>query len=383
MRNSIFFLLGLLISVCFVGSVHAYCIKNGSLGESPEIGWYKPSSHSGAYNLISKFGEVSCSNSSGTDYRALVRTDNSKASIWIFYGPSGCETVLKFYYSGITTNFDCVQIPPEYTNGVQDLDETGIDCGGSNPTPCVSSCPGGTEEVNGFDGDPGCYWYGLTDSYGNCPPGSSSSAAYGLPKGCYKKYDYILAASTITPETITPPTFSKGSFSVVESTSPTQTMDNGDGTSTKTDVTTSTDSKGNSKTTTTTSIVNNDTNQVISSTTTINEDTPEEENPDNYDIPGPIPVEYDHNLEAGVDYPDETDLESLLDSFSDNSVISSIKNSGISLSSSSCSISATMFNHQFAISFCDPQIIEWLSYLGVLLVSITYLTTPFIIFGRG
>jgi len=391
MRRINYLLLGILFSLLTVGYVDAKCTYPGAtsdqyaevLNNSSNIYYTSWSSYAG--------GVYNCDIGGGSDYYV---SDPNRTMRQIQIDPAAsCGPDSATMQRGRSRYIDvndpvCYVLAPvepeTCSNGVKDGDETGIDCGGSCSAACEFSCPPGTEELLGPDGvTPGCFWYGLQDKYGNCPRGSVRATDLGYSDACYQEYGYVAAAAGITPDAITLPSFSKGSFSVTEVVYPSTIVDNGDGTSTKTTVTQKTDGNGNVTNITNSEVINNVTGATISSSTEEIGEISAEDNPENYDIAGPETPEYDANLESGEDYPEETDLDQLLDSFQNNSVVQAINGSGLQLSSASCSISATLFNRDVSISFCDSRIIEWLNVIGALLVSITYLSTPFMIFARG
>ncbi|MGB1318448.1 MAG: zinc metalloprotease, partial [Flavobacteriales bacterium] len=106
-----------------------------------------------------------------------------------------------FRASLLTSNGCGAPAPPTCTDGIQNGDEEGVDCGGSNCTPCVSGCDGDTEVTVSitFDNYPEETSWSITNSsgatvasggtYGSEPDGSTFTEAVCLPNGCY---DFII-----------------------------------------------------------------------------------------------------------------------------------------------------------------------------------------------
>jgi hypothetical protein len=200
--------------------------------------------------------------------------------------------------------------PGTCSNGQQDSDEVGIDCGGPCSATCEEICPPNTENLIGFDGQPGCFWYGLKDNFGNCPDGTTAADDQGYPDACYKSYSTILAVSGTEVDAVDDLNFTAGSLSTVEQVYPSAMTDNGDGTSSKTTITERVGPGGETTTTTKTDVIDNTTGEVLSSTTNTEQEIPIEENPDNYSYDigdGDLP---DSEF---VDLPAEKDFDSLFD----------------------------------------------------------------------
>lgn len=260
--NLIFLAIGLVLPFILCPFVYADCIA--TVLQSTSTGWC----------------DVSLNPEPANGVFQVCRADENGVSFFIDYISYACDSTA--------------------SNGVQDSGEEGIDCGGDNPSVCVSFCPGNTEELYGPDGVTlGCFWYGLTDKYGTCPPSSQSSEGLGVDGACYKQYDYVLAADTVSVPSVDPPSFLKGTFSVVSSSSGEIVVDNGNGTETATITTRTIDSDGNDSTTVTS--VDRPSGSPTgtgfsggggtggidpgySGTSETDEDTPPEENPDNYSL---------------------------------------------------------------------------------------------------
>ena len=201
-----------------------------------------------------------------------------------FVTGGGTDSGTRTYYYIYTIDDDppseCAE-PDHCSNVVKDSDEGGIDCGGSCSATCETYCPSGTQLYSGS-----CWHSPSPDSFGNCPDGYSRSIVNGSSQACSKNVGQAVVAN---PDYIddnqsdyTGGSFSVGHFSS-ESTSTSQTVDNGDGTVTQVDKTTTTGSDGSSKTTTKTTLKDKATGQVLGSGEKVETETPEEDNPDNYD----------------------------------------------------------------------------------------------------
>lgn len=179
---------------------------------------------------------------------------------------------------------------PLFHNGQKDDGvEDGIDCGGQSNAACISGCPDNTDLVEG-----GCYHTTSPDSSGNCPTGYGKeiSSTTGATLSCSKRVASATVASQewYDANPLDPyeggASYTGGSYSEVKNTT-SQTVDNGDGTSTKTTVETGTDSNGSSYTKTTNTLIDNSTGNVLGETSSTNTDTPPEDNPGNYDYGAP------------------------------------------------------------------------------------------------
>lgn len=214
---------------------------------------------------------------------------------------------------------DC-PVPDTCGNGAMDGDEEGVDCGGSC-APCnAAKCPDG------------CFYDGyacrpsmpLADAMGNCPPGT---VRYGQTNSCYDPAYLISENGGVCPGDTIPdagvcvpaplkyndsnpepdypvsgeaPVDSHFAPSANQTSTETsiQTVDNGDGTSTRTTTETSSSSSGeggsggsmggSSSVTITTEIIDNATGDVVGSST-VSEDTDENplSNPGNYTVGDP------------------------------------------------------------------------------------------------
>lgn len=304
MKKIIFFLLGLLLSFVFVPLCNAAYYSHEYIDDLN----YCEVSSSNTYSSGSCYGRA--------DACAIVAgpsTDNITVTCYES-GPT-CDSTDRgtVTYSHTVYDTTCQSEPAEPEtcfNGIQDGDEAGIDCGGPCSATCENICPPNTENLIGFDGQPGCFWYGLKDSLGNCPGGTTPADDQGYPDACYKEYSTIPAVAGTEVDAVDDLSFTAGSLSTVEQVYPTTTTDNGDGTSSKTTITERTGSGGETTTTTKTDVIDNTTGAVLSSTTNTEQETPIEENPDNYSYDigsGDLP---DSDF---MDLPEEANFDSLFD----------------------------------------------------------------------
>jgi hypothetical protein len=315
MRSVLYFAIGVFLAFClfwpvnsFAGSENSSFTTRGDTLQSyasfnVDGGWYSYTGTVGTGGgwLCSKMGTyVALSNNqvrkyysstqAGYDYCAANPTFNT-SSAWgrtleyTFLSTNGCNPLPT---EPATCNDD------KLTDG-----ETGIDCGGPCFSACTSFCPPPSSSWN-VGGESGCIWVTGTDAYGNCntvngfiktavtecpPSGCSGSVQVGQDV-CAKPVSAVMAKSSDQVSML-----SGGGWVQFhgETTTTTngdgQTVDNGDGTSTRTTTSTTTGG-GSTTTTTTTTTINNATGAVLSQGTTTTEIGPPEANEGNYEAGG-------------------------------------------------------------------------------------------------
>ena len=157
--------------------------------------------------------------------------------------------------------------PDHCTDELISGDELGYDCGGSCSSVCVATCRPGTDMYTDVSGNTSCITEVPADNYGNCPnlvdwyyyPASETEAAF-----CSSVEDAWMSDAPVTLPAVQDPwtkeTTSTTSYSV-------GVVDNGDGTSTKTETTSIVNPDGGTVQDSTSSIIDNSTGDVISSST--------------------------------------------------------------------------------------------------------------------
>jgi len=270
--------------------------------------------------------------------------------------------------------------PATCQNTVMDGDETGINCGGSCDAACEEYCPTDYELGVLIGGGFECVKSADKDVYGNCPVGYTDMATF-----CKHTTAAILAATQPSEAVITsagwyelPADFSPGTFNVV-SMYDYSTVDNQDGTETRTETVTTTNADGTTSTQTTSAIVNQSTGAVVSQTKDTTGETPIEETPENYNL-SVSDVPSDGLIPSGI-VPDETSFTGFLtDAIYNNAASGIIENSGITTASPSCSVSATVWGSPFTLDFCNQQITDFLELIGTFVVGFGYIIALFIVF---
>lgn len=390
--NLLFFFIGILIPLLAFKSAFAECIVLTPTDVSSGLDSLSFDSSDFVYSPVTGrimdvggvwYGPSSTCYSNITSNPTFTSTDRIQ---WYWGGSETCQytgAMGRWLSDEAPITSACPSEPITCGNGVKDGDETGIDCGGSCIASCVIACPPGTEELLGTDGQPACFWTSVTDDYGNCPPGTTSSEALGIAGACYKEYDYVSAAGTIEVPTVSGPSMGTGTFSVVEFETPESIVNNGDGTSTGTVTTTTTDSNGNSTTTTKTTDYTgeNGTGDIAGTTTQTDKDVAPEENPENYDYQLEE-GEYDGEISSD-DIPDKESITELVQGFmSDNPVVTTITGSGIDLESSLSQLTWTYPPTGTDIVFDLSDRGGVLSYMGFILVFLSGISSYYIIVGR-
>ena len=240
--------------------------------------------------------------------------------------PDGTPTYRRDLYKWPQVSYTCPPEPPPEpetcSNYILDPGEFGVDCGGDCLSICVQRCPDGWPPSEGSTWFPdGKCMNGLvpSNSIGECPEGTVKN----LVGGCIGVADPVYIASDSTPEEITeiflnnppsePNSFAPTSDTMTESTS-SSVVDNGDGTSTKTTITTKNSTNNDySITETTTTIINNVTGDVISEDKeTVLQNDPDD-NPANYSLDSLADNEY---IADFLDLlPDELSITDLVGGF--------------------------------------------------------------------
>ncbi len=289
------------------------------------------------------------------------------------------------------------QEPELCSNGVWDVDEDGIDCGGICSDQCDQlSCFSPYESWQDIDtGELICVaWYDA-DDYGNCPPGTKSysdfygensgtgkdcvafqpdyGGGYGSPVPTSSNDDQPEEDEASAPTPYYPDTYTE------TSTSDTTTTDNGDGTTTTT-TTTTTGSDGTGTTTTTTTTDNGDGTRTT--TTTTDETIPEEENPDNYDYTvDDKSDEYDSDITDQL--PEEKDINTLLSVF-DNALpyAAIITGSEIQTSGATCSMTFDYHGHTIEFGFCSDAATNTFNFMAPIITFCATLAGILVIFGK-
>lgn len=308
--------------------------------------------------------------------------------------PSDCGSCSDGVQNQDETGIDCGGVcgscePSTCSDGVKSGDEPGIDCGGSCSAPCTEYCPDGYAVGLDSNNQNICVSITSPDAYGNCPAGwekafdgnceSSAELLYGVANLNTNELGSLPSGWYQLPDSYTP-----GNFSVAEFTGPTSVVDNGDGTQTATTVTTSsatspTGSAPATSTTTRTVITNISTGAVISDQTTTQTEGPVEENPANYKWSVADPGSTG-DIPDGI-VPTENPFSDFLDStVSSNPGSTIINSSGLETSNPVCSLSGVVMGQSLTIDFCRPLISDALEMMGAVLVSICYLLAIFIVF---
>jgi len=293
-----------------------------------------------------------------------------------------------------------VLAPPEPDhchNGIKDGDEEGVNCGGSCNNTCDSlACP---DTTNWFVDSYGrCYptetgfanLYATPDSAGNCPAGFTADTWHdsvlnqdfkrckdtrmirradgscadgwipnpGVPDQCLP--EPVAYSSANDPPDVPDVPIKEGWTGTAESTTENKTVDivdNGDGTSTKTETTVNNTTNNNDNsttttTTTTTSIIDNSTNEVLSSSSE-SETTGDkkEDNAGNYDwnIGGP---DYNGVAYGDDDKPAEEDTEGLISAWINNNPVRTfLTGYEVTCTAPISSVSTTIFGKTVSIDF--------------------------------
>jgi hypothetical protein len=335
---------------------------------------------------------------------ATIKTQGGTAvgqtvNVWTLWGAQDCSAGLKKLAYQTWTHSGSVTCPPDEpvycTNGVKDQDELGIDCGASCLAPddnCTRFCP-----TN--------YFYNITvsqceyiiesDQFGNCPSGYEKNfeltEGEWIQNGCIHRQDDLLASAdyTIDDDFEDPPSNFSTFLSTYNSVTNQSVVDNGDGTSTITETTTTITNEGDTinegdSSSTTVKIVDNSTGNVISSNTQESSNGSVSDDPSNYiwstdvDSSG-VTGDVDMSL-----LPEEGDLGGTLDGYIYNSAVTGIiDNSGVTTSAQICSIDTVLFSQTVTLDFCSTDITDKLDLLGAFLVSLGYLMAVFMVFSRN
>ncbi|QXE88536.1 hypothetical protein KP003_09115 [Geomonas nitrogeniifigens] len=355
-------------------------------------------------------------------YRTCVPTSGGTCDNLTYWGTYSKYSITKIACD-VPPPPDPTTYPNHCSNKAQDVDETGIDCGGSCKA-CIKKCPNGTSEfyVKNIDGtgEGGyvCAAVVLPDSAGNCPNGyqktkTADSTIYptGTPI-CAAPSDYVDVSPDVGPENTPtvepPPNWQTGTTSYTDfgsgsggtTTNPNTSTTTNEGTksgapagtqsyTTTTTVSSKTYNTGTTtQTTTTTTTTNNyysgpgGTGDKLGSDTTTEEQGLPEDNPSNYDYnpaiapDGPISIG-ESEYGQGPNWESiKTNIDSKLQELSD-----SITGNQILTSDPTCAITGSIMGRSYTISFCKYQ--SFLESMGVFLLAVTYLAGFIYLFDRG
>ncbi len=419
MKNTIYLLLGLLISVCLCAPfVHADVLQSD--------GTYY------AYNPEPTTSNITCrttglsmhpnpSVSSGGNSGCPI-TINFKAYSGGMSCPSGKSSYQVFYhcgkYCGSTPCEEDPWPPPvepnTCSNGQVDGDESGIDCGGSCSAECQFYCPSGYEILLSGDGIEFCGHESEPDELLNCPQGSTlrektdgSSMClatpddyipYGMSDEFYSE-NFELELSNL--DIAEPTDFSGLDTGSTIDYSGESVVNNGDGTETATVSVTTTNSDGSSSTATTTvdrpegsasgtgfapsssSPTGVQPAEGTPGNTLVTGTTATEDNPENYNYDlGSGEGDFDGSLSED-DIPEEDDISDLFTGFlNDSPIATMITGSSIQTSAPVCALHWNYKGKDVVFSFCDEPWPSTLNFMGQILIFLSTVGTYFIIFGK-
>ena len=299
------------------------------------------------------------------------------------------------YITWAVTQTIC-ETPIDYcANYLKDNDESGIDCGGSCAAVCELTCPDGWPPVSESNWFPDGKCFGALspqNSLGQCPEGTAANSE----NGCIGIEDPLLMSDAFTTVEVVGMGIElqdlsyQGSTNVfTQETNPEITVDNGDGTSTvtsvSTDTTTSDTGMASTSETTRTDVVDNSTGDVISSSIVSVLVSSPDDNLDNYDFPGLFDSvdngDYDPVI-ATEDMPLEFDKETFFNELiSSSPLISVLADVEITINNAICETPAILvYGEPFSISLCrwEPDLIQF----GVLFVIICKMMSLFVVY-RG
>jgi hypothetical protein len=288
-----------------------------------------------------------------------------------YYGATSCsDGVLNADETGVDCGgavcSACAPSEPENcSSGVQDGDELGLDCGGSCLADCVWKCPTGFTQVENMCLD-------QDDTYGlevwGCPSGYVTDPT--LEATCSRETGLVLAApdSEVDPLTFADPVYTP-STTLTSSLSTSSTVDNGDGTSTKTTITDIAGPGGSSSTTTTTTIINNTTGEIESATVETEETPPWYEDEGNYVWDDP---DLTQGASSELEVPEEDNLSDLWSDFlASNPIQSALSGSGITTSTPVCSLSGQVMGHNVEFTMCGDLFVDTFNMMGAILIFVT------------
>ena len=379
--NLLAFLLGLSLPFLFISPVSAYVCGLCPAGETPVYG-----------NPAVVRDHVYIANCSETS--APVEPCSSSYSVvecdWYTANDHGGSGDMNDAWQTITTYYKigCEgSEPATCSNGTKDGDEIGIDCGGECTSACVNACPEGSYLVGSH-----CYKSSEANAFGQCPSGYSRSVTASGLVSCSKNLGSVTFASQdyLDENPLDPAPnddFSKGTFSVVQSSE--TVTDNGDGTETATVTTVNSDGSSSSTSVTRpsgsatgtgfTSGVSGSTGVAAGYSGETSGETSVEDNPENYNFDNSYgDSEFDGSV-SDEDMPEQSDIAQLLLDFRDSfPLFSAINNVGATFHNTQCSFSAgEVWGTEFVLDMCRFE--EFLRSLGVVFVIIAQAGAVFIV----
>jgi len=379
MRSAFYFIFGVFLSCCLFWPTSSFAVVNGVLptiieqnGACREWTWeikYDSSCYTTAQAITNPFSVTI-----GSMVIYYVHTSESTTDT--------CTGDQRTKFYGTPRSVTCPSSEPAHcSDSSVSGDEEGFNCGGSCTAECDICCATGDSYIQTTEIQ--CVNNQSTDIYGNCPAGFdktyNTNTNPWTVTGCAKNYNEVLAddCSHITPNS--PGGFvTSGTFNIV-SMYDVATVDNQDGTSTVTETTTTTNANGTTTETVTEKIVNNTTNNVVTSTSTTTGELSAEETPGNYNL-NVTDTPSDGLIPEGIVPITNSFSGFLTDAISNNAASGIIENSGITTTSPSCSVSATVWGSAFTLDFCNQQITNFLELIGTFVVGFGYILALFIVF---
>lgn len=336
-------------------------------------------------------------------------------------------------------------VPPTATNGVQDPNEDGIDCGGDTGVDCVSRCPDGytltpdgqwcrSDEPTGYDRSyleppgwdqpfPWPYlegWplFSTVPALDASPDTSLEPDDFGAPSQA--KDDPDSGAVQVASDDGDYIVFdSDGNIVDGRTTGDSTTTDNGDGTLSVVSPITIYNPDGTTSEATQTDIVDAATGDVVSSGTTtpastgstvlygggsssgvtgdqfsngidklgkdigdaLGVDPDGDEGGNSYDL-GNGDGDFDGVI-SDDDMPTEDSIPDLLNDFLSNSPITTVfTGSGVEVQNTSCSVSTVVYGRTITFSFCNEPWPSTLAFMSPILIFCSIIASYFIVIGR-
>jgi len=365
------FALGLLFSLClFVPFADATCLDDTHVYSG--YGQYCYTAADDTYTLFyinygADYTEYIYSHRLGGTCRHYTHRDYHCNGFDVGLEPDFCQPDLQS-----TCDTTWPDVPETCSDGLLTSGETGVDCGGACPDPCVWRCPDGFTLINDV-----CM--NISDSLqsfeGQCPDGYSLDPDF--PSTCLLTGSQILASANV-PE-LDPLEFGIMPYNptIQTSTSETSTssVDNGNGTTTDTSVTTVNNPDGTTSVTTTEKIVNISTDTIISASVST------EEEQGWFEEDGVIDTGlYTNQLEAGVYdseidpgmMPEKENVTGIMDAFVESSPFFAVLNTfEVRTADPVCSIDVPVpiYDKTITFSLCRWQ--DFLQSVGAMILSIT------------